>query len=32
MDQKNREINDDQNTDPELMYSNYSTDHLEDLQ
>ena len=31
-DQQNREINDDQNTDPELMYSNYSTDHLEDLQ
>ena len=31
-DQQNGEINDDQNTDPELMYSNYSTDHLEDLQ
>ena len=31
-DQQNREINDDQNTDPELMYSDYSTDHLEDLQ
>ena len=32
MDQQNREINDDQNTDPELMYSNHTTDHLEDLQ
>ena len=32
MDQRNREINDEKNTDPELMYSNYSTDHLEDLQ
>ena len=31
-DQQNREINDDQNTDPELMYSDYSTEHLEDLQ
>ena len=32
IDQQNREINDDQNTDAELMYSEYSTDHLEDLQ
>ena len=32
IDQQNGEINDDQNTDPELMYSDYSTDHLEDLQ
>ena len=31
-DQQNREINDDQSTDPELMYTNYSTDHLEDFQ
>ena len=31
-DQQNREIDDDQSNDPELMYSNYSTDHLEDVQ
>ena len=31
-DQQNREINDDQSNDPELIYSDYSTDHLEDLQ
>ena len=30
-DQQEREINNNQGTDPEIMYSNYSTDHLEDL-
>ena len=32
MDQQDREINNNQGTDPEIMYSNYSTDHLEDLE
>ena len=31
-DQQNREINNNQSTDHEIMYSNYSTDHLEDLE
>ena len=30
--QQNREINNSQSTDPEIMYSDYSTDHLEDLE
>ena len=30
-DQQDREIN-NQGADPEIMYSNYSTDHLEDLE
>ena len=30
-DQQDREIN-KQSTDPEIVYSNYSTDHLEDLE
>ena len=30
-DQRDREIN-NQGADPEIMYSNYSTDHLEDLE
>ena len=32
MDQQNREINNNQSTYPEILYSNYSTDHLEDLE
>ena len=31
-DQQKREINNNQSSDPEIMYSNYSTDHLEDLE
>ena len=31
-DQKDREINNNQGVDPDIMYSNYSTDHLEDLE
>ena len=31
VDQQDREINNNQGTDPEIMYSNYSTNHLEDL-
>ena len=31
-DQQNREVNNNQSTDPEIMYSGYSTDHLEDLE
>ena len=31
-DQQNGEINNNQSTDPEIMYSDYSTDHLEDLE
>ena len=31
-DQQNREIKDNQSTDPELMSFDYSSDHLEDLQ
>ena len=31
VDQQDRKINNNQSTDPEIMYSNYSTDHLEDL-
>ena len=32
VDQQNQEINNNQSTDSEIMYSNYSTDHLEDLE
>ena len=32
MDQQYREINNNQGTVPEIMYSDYSTDHLEDLE
>ena len=32
MDQQDREINNSQGTDPEIMSSDYSTDHLEDLE
>ena len=31
-DQQDREINSNQGADPDIMYSNYSTDHLEDLE
>ena len=31
-DQQDREINNNQSTDPEIRYSDYSTDHLEDLE
>ena len=31
-DQQDREINTNQGTDPEIMYSDYITDHLEDLE
>ena len=32
MAQQDREINNNQGNDPEIMYPNYSTDHLEDLE
>ena len=32
VDQQDREIYNNLSTDPEIMYSNYSTDHLEDLE
>ena len=32
VDQQDREINSNQGTDPEIMHSDYSTDHLEDLE
>ena len=32
MDKHDREINNNQGTDPEIMYSHCSTDHLEDLE
>ena len=32
MGQQDREIHNNQSTDPEIRYSNYSTDHLEDLE
>ena len=31
-DEQDREINNNQGTDPEIMYSNYSADHLEELE
>ena len=31
-DQQDREINSNQGADPDIMYSDYSTDHLEDLE
>ena len=30
--QQDREISNNQGTDPEIMYSEYSTDYLEDLE
>ena len=32
IDATDEEINNNQGADPEIMYSNYSTDHLEDLE
>ena len=32
IDPADHEINNNQDADPEIMYSNYSTDHLEDLE
>ena len=32
VDQQDRKINNNQGADPDIMYSNYSTDHLEDLE